>query len=423
MNEQFDITIVGAGLLGLASAWGLHNKGYRVQVIDAADGPATKTSFANSGMLTPSMADPWNSPGIWRKLLAWMGQDDAPILLRPGALPQYLGWGLRFLQHSSPKHHLQATHANFSLAAASLRQFQSWRETVAFNYELRTAGTLQVFRDAGEFQLAQSLMGRLLEHGLHAEVLSGIGLLDREPSLADSAAKLVGGIHYPDDETGDAHMFCREMAHWLQQQGVAFAYGVNVKHLICENRRLRALACSDGERAVQRVVLAAAGHTVALCAGTPIRLPIRPVKGYSLTVPVGSLEELPQGSVIDHHLHGAVTPLGQRLRLAGTAEMTGWDQQLRPRRLQSLWDMLASLLPRLYASLDRSMATPWAGFRPMSADGLPFIGASPVQGVYLNTGHGHLGWTQSLGSGRLLADLVCGDQPLIDPAPFRVGRA
>lgn len=423
MKSQPDITIVGAGLLGLASAWALHNKGYQVQVLEAESGPGLGTSYANAGMLTPSMADPWNEPGIWRKLLAWLGQEDAPMLLRPAALPHYLGWGLRFLRYSAPAAHQRAMQANFALAHASVQQFQQWRDTFAFDYDLRRQGTLQVFRDEQSLGVALQRSRHLQTRGLQVELLRGDDLLEREPALTDSANLWAGGIHYPDDETGDAHKFCSALAQWLQQQGVEFVYDCPVQALLVRQGRVRALRCADGERPVERVVLAAAGHSARLAGGAGQPLSLRPVKGYSLTVPVAETDLLPQRSLIDHHLHAAATPFAKRLRLAGTAELAGWDDRLRPERIDALWTMLASLLPRLHASLDRAQAQPWAGFRPMSADGVPFIGASTVQGLYLNTGHGHLGWTQSLGSGRLLADLISGDTPLLDAAPYRPARA
>lgn len=420
--ESTDITVVGAGLIGLASAWALHQRGWRVRVIEAREQAGLETSYANSGMLTPSMADPWNRPGVWRDLLAWLGREDAPMLLRPGALPQYLGWGLRFLAHSAPSRHRIATLANFALAEASLQQFRRLRERLPLDYDLRTRGTLQLFRHAEDFDRARAHTEVLAARGLSARVLVGEACVQVEPLLAAVATQFVGAIHYTDDETGDAHRYCQGLASHLADAGVEFLFDTRVLGVRHAQARVQGLATSRGDMDTRHVVLACASHSVALARACGVHLPIRPVKGYSLTVPDVAAERLPGLSLIDHHLHAAITPFDTRLRLAGTAEFAGFDQVLRQGRIEALWDMLQRILPGRFDAADRARAIPWCGLRPMSADGVPFIGRSPVEGLYINTGQGHLGWTQSLGSGDLLAALVCGEAPPIDPAPFRVGR-
>ena len=420
--ESTDITVVGAGLIGLASAWALHERGWRVRVIEAREQAALETSYANSGMLTPSMADPWNRPGVWRDLLAWLGREDAPMLLRPGALPQYLGWGLRFLTHSAPPRHRAATLANFALAQTSLQQFRRLRQSLALDYDLRTRGTLQLFRHQHDFAKACAHTEDLASRGLAARVLTGRACVDVEPLLAPVAGQFVGAIHYSDDETGDAHRYCQGLAAHLADKGVEFMFDTRVLGLRHSGAGVHGLLTSRGDLDARHVVLACASHSVALARACGVRLPIRPVKGYSLTVPDVAADQLPGLSLIDHHLHAAITPFDSRLRLAGTAEFAGFDQTLRPGRIEALWDMLQRILPGRFDAADRARVTPWCGLRPMSADGVPFIGRSGVQGLYINSGQGHLGWTQSLGSGDLLAALLSDETPPIDPAPFRVDR-
>lgn len=422
MSDPNGVVVIGGGLLGLASAWALNEQGYTVSVLDARDELAAATSYANAGMLTPSMADPWNSPGIWRSLLRYVGREQGPIVLRPRALPAYFSWGLRFLRHSAAAHHRRATRANLSLAMHSLHQFQRLREQVRFSYDLRTAGTLQLFRDQQSLDQASVHAAHLSAHGLRADVISRDEVLRREPSLRASSVPLLGAIHYPDDETGDARRYCLALAELLRARGVRFELGVEVRRLRVENNRVAALHTSAGEMDAHQVVFCSAAATPALVAPLGIHLPIKPVKGYSLTLPVERPEALPARSLIDHHLHGAITPLDDRVRLAGTAELAGFDPHLRASRLNQLWQLMCELLPQLADQLDRDAAREWCGFRPMSADGVPYIGATPVHGVYINSGHGHLGWTQSMGSGQLLADLLSGKTPAIDPAPYRVGR-
>ncbi len=422
MSDRNDVVVIGGGLAGLGCAWALNEQGYSVRVIEQLDQVASATSFANAGMLTPSMADPWNSPGIWRTLLKYAGREQGPIVLRSRALPAYLRWGMRFLRFSSAARHRHSTRANFMLAMHSLAQFQRLRRQTQFDYDLRTAGTLQLFRDQASLDQAGAHAQRLRQFGLRADVLDRAEVLRREPSLTGSAAALRGGILFPDDETGDAHRYCLALAEYLRGRGVQFDFATTVHGLRVQAGQLVAVQTSCGELDARRVVVSAAAASPGLVARLGIHLPIRPVKGYSLTVAVADSCGFPQRSLIDHHLHGAITPLDGRLRLAGTAELAGFDPQLRRSRLDQLWHMLGALLPGIEAQLDRESAQAWCGFRPMSADGIPYIGASPIGGLYINTGHGHLGWTQSMGSGQLIADLISGKAPEIDPAPYRIGR-
>ncbi len=416
------ITVVGAGLAGLASAWALQRKGYQVQILEAREGVALETSYANAGMLTPSMADPWNSPGVWRHLLAWLGREQAPMLLRLPALPQYLTWGFRFLRNSLPAAYRRSTLANFALAQLSLAEFRALRASVEWDYSLRTRGTMQVYRHAADLQAARRHLDLLRSLGLEAELLDPAGIATTEPLLAEVAHQFVGGVHFHQDETGNAHLYCVGLAAALQRAGVKFRFDETLQAIRQESGRVVALRTSAGEHAANRVVMATAAHTPALLRSLGLSLPVRPVKGYSLTVPARSGARLPSLAVVDHHHHIALTPFTDQLRLAGSAEFAGWDRRLPPGRLQALWTLLENLLPSQLESYDRQAAIPWCGFRPMAADCVPYIGATPIEGLYLCAGHGHLGWTHSLGSGRLLAELISGETPAIDPRPYRFQR-
>ncbi len=417
------MTIIGAGLLGLASAWALQEKGFAVEVIEAESAPGLGTSFANSGMLTPSMADPWNSPGILFRVLRWLGRENAPMLLRPSALPVYFYWGLQFLRNSRRDRHEHATRANFALASASMEEFSALQRELGLQYDQAAKGTLQVFRFPGEFRAAQGVTARLQPHGLRARVLGEKELVQVEPSLGSSHAPLVGGILYENDQTGDAHLFCQAMEKVLSRRGVIVHYGRKVSGIERMEGNKYVLKTNEHDYRARRLVIAAASASVGLARVLGLALPVRPVKGYSLTASCSEVPELlPQRAIIDSHLHGAITPLGSRLRLAGTAELAGWSTRLHHSRLENLWSMLGIIMPQLQENLSRAELEPWAGLRPMSADGLPFIGSTHLHNVFLNTGHGHLGWTQSLGSGRLLADLMAGDRPVLDATPYRATR-
>lgn len=422
MSAGGEVVVIGGGLAGLNAAWFLHRAGMRVRVIERRDDVALETSYANSGMMTPSMSDPWNAPGVHWQLLRWLGRRDAPMLLRPRALPQYLGWGLRFLWNSRPRRHLAATEANLALSIFSLQQVRALRDELPLDYALGTRGTIKIYRDEAAFGPACIAAEHLRDQGLRFETMDGFGAARAEPQLQAIRHRIAGAIHFPGDETGDAHAWCRGLRQALEQRGVAFTLGCEVRRIVLEQGRVRGLETSAGAIDAAQIVLAAAAYSPALAEPLGVRLHIRPVKGYSLSVPLTDPQQQLSMSVIDDALHTAATPLGQVLRVAGTAEFCGFDPALDEARLQNLWNFLQALNPSMHAAADRERTTSWCGFRPMAADGRPYIGATPVQGLWLNCGHGHLGWTQTCGSGKLLAQLMCGEQPAIAMSPYSLAR-
>lgn len=416
------VVVVGGGLVGLCSAYFLSEAGYAVEVIEREDEVGLATSFANAGMMTPSMSDPWNTPGILGQVLRGMASGHSPLTVRLPALWQYLGWGLRFLRYSAPERHRVATEANFRLSAYSVEQVPELRESLALGYDLGTRGTMRLYRDPASLAAAADSARHLARFGLMHEILDRDGVVGIEPLLEERRDSLAGGILYPGDETGDAHKFCRGLRAALERRGVGFRLNTVVRSLRREGGRVRGVELDREMLAADAVVVAAAAWSPALLDPLGIRLSIRPVKGYSLTVPLANSELMPKLSLIDDHLHAAVTPLGDRIRMAGTAELAGWDPRLRAERLQKLWDLAAAVSPAMVAALDRDAARAWCGFRPMAADGNPYIGATPIDGLWVNTGQGYLGWTQAVGSGQLLAQLMRGEEPAIDMQPYRVMR-
>ena len=415
------VVVIGAGLAGLNSAWFLRKAGFAVHVVEKRADAGLETSFANAGMMTPSMSEPWNAPGVHWDLLRWLGRKEAPMLLRPAALHHYIGWGLKFLAHSRPAPHLAAMEANFALSALSMSAVRELRRECRLDYALGTRGTIKIYRDRASFDSARAAAGLLRGKGLAFDVLDATGAVRQEPQLAEIEPLLTGAIHYPGDETGDAHRYCRELKRELAARGVSFSFGAGVRRIVVERGAVRAVETGAGEIATNRVVLAAAARSPELAAPLGVALNIRPVKGYSISAPVPPERRLSM-AVIDDSLHTAATPLGGILRVAGTAEFAGWDAALDPDRLENLWRFLKALSPAMHAAADRASATSWCGFRPMAADGRAYIGATPIPGLFVNCGHGHLGWTQSAGSGQLLAQLISGETPAIDPAPYSAGR-
>jgi D-amino-acid dehydrogenase len=416
-----DVIVVGGGLAGLASAYALHEAGYTVEVLERREDVALETSFANGGILTPSMPDPWNAPGVHWQLLRWLGREDAPMLLRLSRLPGYLGWGLRFLAASAPHSYQISMQANYRLCAYSLERLRAWRTALNLEYAVGTRGTIEVYRNPLSFQQAVAEVRSLAPLGLVGEPLDPAATVRLEPLLDEIRGDLVGAIHFPKDESGDALLFCRALRERLETRGVKVAVNRAVRAVRLTAGRAVGVETDDGFVPGSHVVVAGGPWSTALLAACGVHVHVRPVKGYSLSIPIEPSAG-PRHALSDDSLHAVMTPLGATLRLAGTAEFSGWDLSLRPGRVQALWRLLAALSPALARTVDRSSARPWCGLRPMSADGRPYVGATAVAGLYANTGHGHLGWTQAAGSASLLAQLISGATPAIDPRPFALSH-
>jgi D-amino-acid dehydrogenase len=416
------VLVIGSGLLGVTTAWFLHKNGVEVTVVDRCAEAAEETSHANAGMLTPSMSDPWNCPGVFWKLLKYIGREDSPMLLRLGALPGMATWGIRFLRNSSPARYRANTLNNVRLGNYSLGVLDSLRTELELSFDHLANGTLKFFRQRAMMDEFLELADLLSDYGVSHRRLDADEVVSLEPSLGAIRAELAGGIHYPDDGSGDARMFCRELAARAREQGVAFRYGTTVDRLVRANGRVIGVATGDGVMEADACVIAAGSYSPDLVRPCGIDLPVNPVKGYSITVACGGWNRMPRCPIIDESLHAAITPLGDRLRVAGTAELAGYDTTVREARIENLVGMLCRVLPDFRPHFDRGNIQAWAGLRPMSIDGVGVIGATPVPGLYLNTGHGHLGWTMSCGSGKLLADLVTGRPTELDISSYGLAR-
>lgn len=416
------VVVVGAGLQGVSTAHELARRGCEVTVLERDTGPALATSYANAGMLTPSMADPWNAPGIVRQLLGYLGREDAPFLLRPSALPSLLGWGLAFIRHSSPRRYREHMRANLQLASYSLSILRELRQAHGLDFDQRANGTIKVFRDRRAFDAGVARNDLLRELGLDVRALDGAGAVAVEPALAPIQSQLVGAIHCPVDESGDAHAFTKGLAQAARGLGARFRFGCAVTGFERAGDRVVAVLTDQGRIAADDFVLAAGSWSPQLVSGLRLGVPVRPVKGYSITVDTSAWRGAPRMPVIDDALHAAATPLGTRLRVAGTAEIAGYDTALTPARIDNLFALLLGLFPTYTPHLERARALPWAGLRPVCADGVPLIGASRISNLHLNTGQGHLGWTLAAGSARLLVDLMLCATPALDPAPYDAKR-
>ncbi len=417
-----EIIIIGAGLAGVSAAWTLCRHGHAVTVLDALEGPALETSFANAGALTPSEPEPWNQPGVAGQLIASLFDPAAAMKLRLAPLPGLIGWGLRFLRNSTHQRHAAASQANFALSRYSLAQTQTVRDELGLQFDNLRRGTLKLCRTPAAIEASILAADRLVPLGLRYEVLDREQTLALEPQLAGIAGKIAGAIHFPDDESGDAHRFTTGLAAAAQDAGVVFEWQTRVVELMDRGGQIIGVRTETEEIETDTIVLAA-GHTAwSLLKPLGLHLPVRPVKGYSLTLDMSGLEDRPGRPVFDEALHTIITPMGNRLRIAGTAEIAGNDRRLRTERVENLKSLVRAIYPQFADQLLAGEINAWAGFRPMSADGRPFIGETRAKGLWLTTGHGHLGWTQAMGSAGLLAALMDSETPPVDPKPFAASR-
>lgn len=410
--------VIGGGLLGVTSAWYLAERGFEVTVLERREAAALETSFANGGLLTPSQSDPWNAPGTWLHLLR-LWRQDSPLLLRPRAIPGMWRWGLKFLAASRAAPWWRATEANLRLGIYSLQALRELRRSLPLDYPHLDTGTLKVFRDADAFTDSAALARSLAPLGLRHRELDPQEAVVLEPALAPVVEDLAGAIHYPEDGSGDAYLFTCALEREAAKCGVQRRYGVEVTGLKRGQRQdIAALQTSAGELQADAYLLAAASRSPALTGPLGLELPVYPVKGYSATLRSPQVHAL-SVPLVDFEQKLVITPLGDRLRIAGTAEFAGFDARPNPRRSDHLLRQAARLLPAISAASD---VQHWNGFRPMTADGPPLLGGTPYRNLFLNTGHGPLGWTLCAGSSRAVADLMSGAAPEIDLAPYSLAR-
>jgi D-amino-acid dehydrogenase len=410
------ILVIGSGLIGVTSAFYLKCRGHEVTVLERQAGPALETSFANGALLTPSLAEPWNAPGSWRLLLSSLGRSDAPLQLHLRTLPGLAGWAIAFLRNSRPATFERNMLSNLRLALYSLEVMESLRAQTRVEYGRSTCGTLRLFRDRHALEQAWASARRLLPETMRYRKLGRDETLDLEPVLAPIGNQLEGAIHYQGDETGDAYRFCTALAAHARGQGVEFRFDTVVRSLELRSGRISAARSARERWVADRYLVAAGSYSTRLLRAVGVDVPVQPVKGYSITYDRGAHDLSLRMPILDDDAHAAIVPLEGAIRVAGTAEFAGFDHRPNPARTASLVRLLQRTLPR--GGFTAEAARPWNGLRPMTPDGVPVIGLTALDNLLVNSGHGHLGWTLAAGSGRLLADLLCGDSPAIDSAPY-----
>lgn len=416
------VTIIGAGIIGVTSAYFLAKSGHDVEVLERQNGPALETSYANAGMLTPSMADPWNSPGILLTVLKNIGNSHSGFLLRLKALPSLIGWGIRFLLNSSEDKFISNMHKSAALSCYSLKILKNLREELELDYEGLQNGSIKIFRDRKSMDEYAKLATHLAEHNMRHQILSPDEVISTEPSLEPIKDELCGGIYFPDDEAGNAYKFTCEMATRAEKLGVKFRYGVTVKDVIKSGASIEKFMTDQGDVRSDNFVLCAGSFSYLLGKKIGIDIPVRPAKGYSISVPVDGWNRGPRMPIVDDEFHAAITPLGNILRVAGTAELTGFDDKLTAERIDNLYNFLDEIYHDLGLKTDKAAVKEWSGFRPMTADGAPLIGKTPLDNLYLNTGHGPLGWTMACGSAQMLSDIMSDKETALNLKDYSLNR-
>ncbi len=414
------VMILGGGVVGVTSAYFLARAGHEVTVLDRQPGAGQETSFANAGQVSFGYSAPWAAPGVPVKALRWLAMRHRPLVLWPRADIRLYGWLARMLANCTEDAYRRNKGRMVRLADYSRDVLGELRDATGISYDHRRRGTLQLFRTRKQFDHVGDDTRVLDGYGVPYELLDAAGCVAAEPALAQVPGVIVGGLRLPQDETGDAYLFTRNLAAICEGLGVAFRYGATVKEVRHGNGRVTGIVLGDGALLSADSYVAALGsYTPALLAPLGIALPVYPVKGYSLTLPVGDVDAAPVSTVMDETFKVAITRLGDRIRVGGTAELAGFSQSLRGPRRRTLERSLGDLFPR---AGDMGKARFWTGLRPMTPDGTPIVGPTRLANLYTNTGHGTLGWTMACGSGRLLADLICGRAPDIPASDLAVSR-
>jgi D-amino-acid dehydrogenase len=407
------VLVLGAGVTGVTSAWYLARAGHDVTVLDRQSQPGMETSFANGGQISVSHAEPWANPPAPAKILRWLGREDAPLLfrLRPD-MHQWL-WGLAFLRECAPGRTRRNIRQIVNLGLYSRASLQALRAETGIEYDCLTRGILHFYTSAAEFEAAQAPARVMREHGCELDMKTADECVAIEPALAPVRDRIAGGSWTPSDESGDAHKFTQALAQLAAAKGVKFRHGVTIRAVVRDGDRIAGVRIA-GEDALLRAdayLLCLGSYSPLLSRPLGIPLSIYPAKGYSVTMPVADASRAHCVSLTDDEYKLVFSRLGDRLRIAGTAELNGYDTTLNEQRCRAILRRTLELFP---GAGDPRRAVFWTGLRPATPSNVPYIGATRYPNLFLNTGHGTLGWTHACGSGRAVAEIMSGGVPEVD---------
>jgi D-amino-acid dehydrogenase len=408
------VLVLGAGVVGVASAWYLAEAGHEVTVLDRQAKAGMETSFANGGQISASHAEPWAKPSVVPKILRWLGREDAPLLFRPRADWAQWRWGLRFLAECLPGRFERNCRALAGLAGYSRDCLRALRETTGLRYDHSSRGILHFATDGHDFELLARSAEAVRALGIERQVKSAPECLALEPALKDSHDPVTGGVYMPSDESGDACRFTQELARLAARRGVRFRFDSSLRAIDTAGGEVRGVKVTeeagDEQLTADAYVVALGSYSPLLLEPVGVRIPVYPLKGYSITLQLGPEhdEVAPSMSLTDEGHKIVISRLGNRLRAAGTAELAGYDTTVSRLRCAAIAQRVRELFPGLGGITAHES---WMGLRPATPDNVPIIGRTRLSNLFLNTGHGTLGWTLACGSGRALADLISGRRP------------
>lgn len=410
------VLVLGAGVIGVSSAWYLRQCGHEVVVVDRQPGAGLETSFANGGQISVSQSEPWAAPGAPFKVLKWLMRDDAPLLFRPKLEWHQLSWGMRFMLECLPWRFERNIREMVNLGLYSREALQELRRDTGLEYDHLTRGILQFYVDKGDFEAAQKSSELLRQYGIERSVKSAEEAIAIEPALANIRDKLAGATYAETDESGDAKLFTERLAALTMEKGADFRYGANIEAIETDKGRISGVRVrySTGHTETlfaDAYVCAAGSYSYLLLKQIGITLPVYPAKGYSATLSTAGFSGAPSVSLTDEAMKIVFTRLGDRMRIAGTAELDGYSTHLSMVRTEALVKRARELFP---GAADYDNPVYWTGLRPATPSNVPLIGRSKYSNLFLNTGHGTLGWTEGPGSGKALAEIVSGRKPNVD---------
>jgi D-amino-acid dehydrogenase len=413
------VLILGSGVIGTSIAYQLAKAGHAVTVVDRQPGPALETSYANAGEISPGYSAPWAGPGVPVKAIKWLLMHHSPLVIKPMMDPAMWRWCAAMLRNCTETRYRVNKARMVRLAEYSRDCMKQLREETGIRYDERCQGTLQLFRNQKQMDGVGKDIEILQQHGVPYELLDRAGYIAHEPALAAVQHKFVGGLRLPGDETGDCFQFTQTLARMATELGAQFRFNEPILSLNHEGGRISGVRTASGTLTADHYVLALGSYSPALLAPLGIRIPVYPVKGYSITVPITNARMAPESTVMDETHKVAVTRLGDRIRVGGTAQLSGFDLSLVDDRRRTLEFVVQDLYPE---GGDVSRAEFWTGLRPMTPDGTPILGETPFPNLMLSTGHGTLGWTMAAGTGRVMADLIAGRQPEISMEGLTMAR-
>jgi len=406
------VAVLGAGVVGVTSAWYLARAGHEVTVIDRQDAAAMETSYANGGQISASHAEPWANPGTPKQVLKWFGREDSPLLFRLRADPFQWAWGLAFLRECLPARARANTVQIAAMNRYSRAQLLALRTETGIQYDQQQRGILRIFEGRAELQEAYAAAELEKIHGIDLRALSTAECVDLEPALAGCTVRIAGGLHAPGDESGDAHKFTQGLAALAAARGVQFRYGNSIERIETAGGRVARVRLAAGKMVeADTYVVALGSYSPLLLRPLGISIPVYPLKGYSITIPLAEGDVAPRISLSDGAYKLVMSRLGNRLRVAGTAELAGYNTAINEVRCRAIVKRTFDLFPK---SGRAGEAQFWAGLRPATPGGVPYIGRTRYSNLFLNTGHGTLGWTMSCGSGAAIAAIVSGNKPEVD---------